>query len=256
MFAIHKELSKSITTYYQPLSVIKMFEKILLKQEDLELKEFKRPLSPKQTQVLPLEENTTLRSEMKALKKGFIGRVPVVISTPFKGTSLAITKDGSKYVFSSYEGRVAICDVKTKRILLDKDVKERNIWNLAIYNEDSILLSAGSGKLIRKLQISNLAELDVFYGHEDEVNYVLVSNDEQWAYSCSDDSSVRKWNLNEKNPSGKILYKQVGRVYGMGLSTDCRLLGSVGDDGKVYIYDLNEFSDGIVKVLQETSDTL
>jgi hypothetical protein len=46
-----------------------MFEKILLKQEDLELKEFKRPLSPKQTQVLPLEENTTLRSEMKALKK-------------------------------------------------------------------------------------------------------------------------------------------------------------------------------------------
>lgn len=180
----------------------------------------------------------TLKDEMKDLKNDFLGTSPFVISTPFQGTSLAITQDQSQYIFPSKEGRIAICDSKTKRIILDKDTKEKSIWNLALYNNDSTILTAGSGKIIRKIQLPDLNEIDLLVGHDDEVNYVLVSPDERWAYSGSDDFTVRSWDLSIQNPVSTILYRHYRNVYGMDLSIDGSLLSSVGSDGNLIVYQL------------------
>ena len=149
---------------------------------------------------------------------------------------MAVAKDQSKYVFSSKEGRIAICDAETKRLLVDKDMKESSIWTLALYCNDSIVLSAGSGKIIRKIQLDTLKEIDALEGHTGEVNYVVVSPDEKWAYSGSDDTSVRKWDLTTSKPNGIVLYNHQRQVFGMGLSFDGSLLSTVSEDGMLIVY--------------------
>ena len=186
----------------------------------------------------------SLRDEMKTIKRNFIYNAPEIIFTPFQGTALVVTRNPDKYIFSSKQGRIAICDAKTKAIILDKDVKETSIWNLALYCNNTIILTGGSDGVIRKLDATTLNQLDIFRGHEGEINYIVISPDEKWAYSGSDDKTVRKWSLLKNNPTSEVLYSHQGCVYGMDLSLDGVFLSSVGSDHNLIVYRTGEgFSD-------------
>lgn len=243
-----------------------MSEKILLNQEEIEMKPLDHnqaaPMpNTRSNQVLPDSEKiqTSLRDEMKSLRDSFLSTTPDTIITPFKGTALSITKDRTKYIFSSKESRIAVCDAKYKRIIVDRVVKEKEIWCMAVCFNDTVVIAAGTSGVIRKLQMPNLAEVDSFRGHSGEVNYIRVSHDDKFAYSAGDDGTVREWDLSQKSPAGSVIYTHSGRVYGMGISADSNLLCTCSSDGVMKVYRLRgDLTDcnTVLKSLQENYDSL
>ena len=115
---------------------------------------------------------------------------PVMISTPFKGSSLAVTKDEKFFVFGSREGRIAIADRENKQVILDKNLNQGSIWTLTLIENDKYILSAGASGKITKFLYSDLSEVDEYIGHSNEINFIQVSADEKLMYTGSDDRKV------------------------------------------------------------------
>ena len=172
------------------------------------------------------------------------------IVTPFKGTSLAISKDKSKFFFGSREGRIGVARIDTKETIGDVDLKEGTIWTIALSHNDKYLYSGGQGGQIKKFLVETMTQLCVYDAHTDEVNVILISKDETKMYSTGDDGKVIMWELNCENGKPKILY-QINKIcYGLDLSADNHLIATVGGDRMVHVYDL-EIGEK-VKTLAET----
>lgn len=52
---------------------------------------------------------------------------PVMIDTPFKGSSLVMTQDEKQYVFGSREGRLGVVDRDKKQVTLDLELNQGSI---------------------------------------------------------------------------------------------------------------------------------
>src|SRR5574343_102465 len=109
------------------------------------------------------------------LVKDFSSYKSDFICTPFQGTCLSITNDQKYFIFGSREGRLAICDIETKHLLHDIDLKEGSIWSIAL-TDDSVY-SAGQGGAIRRFQLGKFTEIQKLVGHSNEVNMILLSKD-------------------------------------------------------------------------------
>lgn len=164
--------------------------------------------------------------------------LPNYISTPFRGSCLRMTKDLKNFVFASREGRIAKCDIDKKQLTLDVNLEEGSIWCIDISNDDTYLYSGGQGGNIKKFNLSTFDQEEVLKGHENEVNHVYLSKDNTALYSCSDDKTVRVWDL--KTKKGKVIYEHNGLVYAMDLSEDNYHIASGAEDGTVIVYNLFE----------------
>ncbi|OMJ90474.1 hypothetical protein SteCoe_7177 [Stentor coeruleus] len=168
---------------------------------------------------------------------------PSKIVTPFKGTSIAISKDKSRFFFGSREGRVGVAKIETKETILEIDLKEGTIWAIALCENDRILFSGGRGGLIRKLSTADMSQVAVLEGHNDEVNVIAISNDEKTLYSAGDDGQVIMWDIMEISPKPNLLVKHSGMICGMDLSKDNKYLASSSSSGVVSVYDLTEHKE-------------
>ena len=63
---------------------------------------------------------------------------------------------------------------------------------------------------------------------------MILSKDDKFLYSCSDDQTVRKWDL--LNQTGKVLYYHSQNVYGLDLSQDNVHVASCSSDHTVKVY--------------------
>ncbi|OMJ90397.1 hypothetical protein SteCoe_7199 [Stentor coeruleus] len=181
------------------------------------------------------EELTHASSYLKEL-------APVMIDTPFQGSALAMTKDEHHYVFGSREGRLGIVDRNTKQVTLDIDLKQGSIWTMTLIENDKYVLSAGASGTIKKLLFSDLSLVDEFTGHTDEINFINISSDESKMFTCSDDRTVRQWDLKapESSERSEVLYYHNGIVYSCDLSLDEKYIASSSADRTVKVYSLNE----------------
>ncbi|OMJ67215.1 hypothetical protein SteCoe_35680 [Stentor coeruleus] len=181
------------------------------------------------------EELTHASSYLKEL-------APVMIDTPFQGSSLAMTKDERRYVFGSREGRLGIVDRDTKQVTLDIDLKQGSIWTLILIENDKYVLSAGASGTIKKLLFSDLSQIDEFKGHTDEINFINISSDESKMFTCSDDRTIRQWDLkaSESSERSEVLYSHKKTVYSCDLSLDEKYIASSSADRTVKIYSLEE----------------
>ena len=176
----------------------------------------------------------SMKSEFSEIISHFSKYRPSFISTPFKGTSLQITRDNKSFVFGSREGRLAVCDILHKQLTMDKDLEEGSIWSIDITLDNSSVYSGGVGGKIKKFNLNNLEHEATYEGHTDEVNCVMLSKDDKYLYSCSDDTSVRKWDL--RNGTSEVLYTHEGIVLGMDLSYDNAHVASCSRNGTVVVY--------------------
>ena len=117
---------------------------------------------------------------------------PIMIETPFKGSSLVMTQDERYFVFGSREGRIGIADLETKQVIIDRDLGQGSIWSITLIDNDKYILSAGASGIIKKFLYSDLSDVDEFIGHSNEINFIQVSADEKFMYTCSDDKSIRE----------------------------------------------------------------
>ena len=185
-----------------------------------------------------LAVSRSLKDEMQHITAYLSDYKPSQIVTPFKGTSLLMSKDKTKFFFASREGRIAIARIENKEILLDVDLKEGTIWTIAVYANDKYLFSGGQGGPIKKFLLEDMSQIDTLDGHTDEVNVILITSDEKSMYSTGDDHTVLMWDITIKSPKSTQLYTHKGIVYGLDLSADNRYLASVSGDHSVLVYDL------------------
>ena len=168
---------------------------------------------------------------------------PVMIDTPFKGASLVMTKDERYFVFGSREGRIGIADRETKQVVLDKNINQGAIYSMAMVGNGSHILAGGASGSILKLNYGDLSEADVFNGHNDEINFVTVSRDEEFMYSASDDRTVRQWNLKQGSSAGStVLFNHNSAVYCVDVSADGLHVASSSADRTAKVYSLESQS--------------
>ncbi|OMJ85909.1 hypothetical protein SteCoe_12684 [Stentor coeruleus] len=190
------------------------------------------------------------KSDFAELISHFTAHKPSYISTPFKGTCLQMTKDKTKFVFGSREGRLAICNIFHQELVLDKNLEEGSIWTIDITSDSRSVFSGGQGGKIKKFNLETLAEEQVFAGHTEEVNCIMLSKDDKFLFSCSDDKSVWKWNVDEGN--GRLLYGHEGSVYNLDLSEPKK---SASTEGSETTYVASCAGDGSVIVFNVTENT-
>ena len=215
---------------FSPLS-FKIFSKVVQPTIAEEDQGATNILNPSQLQYYVLE----MKKAISIMRNNH----PDEISTPFKGNCLEITSCGQKLVFGSIEGRIGIVDIESKEILQDIDLECGPIFSIALYDQDRKLLAAGKDGIIRRFDIENFTNLTLFEGHEKEVNSVIVSVDDSFMFSASDDGTVRGWSLIEDGLHG-ILYYHDKAVLCLDQSFDGTYLVSGGADKKIKIFHLGK----------------
>ncbi|OMJ69060.1 hypothetical protein SteCoe_33313 [Stentor coeruleus] len=188
-----------------------------------------------------LQEVIYYLSEFKASK----------IVTPFKGTSIALSKDKTRFFFGSREGRIGVAKIDTKETILEIDLKEGTIWTIALCDNDRTLFSGGCGGIIRRLSTSDMSEISRLIGHEDEVNVIFISNDEKKLFSASDDGQVIMWDITEMSPKPNVIIKHNSRIVGLDLSVDNKYIVSGSADATASVYDLIEQKE-IIRISNES----
>ena len=179
-----------------------------------------------------------LLDSMKKIVNFFQSESTVTIVTPFRGTSLQITRDESKIVIGSEEGRLAIVDPNSQELVKDEEISKSPIWCIALSRDNAFIYTGGKDTVIRKFLLSDLSELDQLEGNKGAVKSIIVSIDDKWMFSASADSTVRMWSILRTSPREITLFKSGGKVSCMDLSTDGRYICSGSSDGNIYIYDV------------------
>jgi WD40 repeat protein len=79
-------------------------------------------------------------------------------------------------------------------------------------------------------------------GHSEGITTLALSGDGRWLFSASDDRTIRRWDLNAKDPgaSALTLRGHMGRVSNLALSPDGSWLASSGSDPVVRVWNLKQ----------------
>ncbi|CAG9330473.1 unnamed protein product [Blepharisma stoltei] len=166
---------------------------------------------------------------------------PKETKIPFKGNSLALYDDDSKFIFCSVEGRVAACDRnKNDEIIYDVQLPGGGLYALTLFKDEKHFLTGGKEGVIRQYTLGNKEFKFVrdFRGHTNKISEIILSKDETQLYSCSDDSTVKIWNMETGQPED--IYTHGDRALTMDLSIDGRYLATGSADKTTKIYDLQE----------------
>lgn len=212
--------------------------------------------------IFDLIENQNYYSSPKPLKQEMKRIIDYLsefklesIGTPFKGTSLAISKDKSAFYFGSRESRVGKALIKSKEIISDTDLEEGKIWAIALSENDKFLFSGGEGGTIKKFSVEDMDQVDTLKGHTNEVNVILISSDDKTMYSTGDDKTVLAWDITIQSPTPRLLYTHNSIIYGLDLSFDNKYLASAGGDAYAKIYDLSTNSI-LAEIENKDTDTV
>ncbi|KAI0186797.1 WD40-repeat-containing domain protein [Xylaria flabelliformis] len=169
--------------------------------------------------------------------------------------------DGKLAASGSFDGKILLWDAdKGTPIRAFTGGHVRPIKSLAFSRNGKVLIStsndgtvgiwdANSGKMMRKLE-----------GHRNWVRSAVLSPDEQFVASASDDRTVRVWNIKDslnrdenrglveenQDVSGELIIQKESRllsghqdyVFSVAFSSDGRYLASGGDEGRILIWDL------------------
>lgn len=191
-------------------------------------------------------ENLDIVSSMKNLITHFQNEATVTISSPFQGTCLQISKDEKKVYFGSrkeqnHQARIGVADLTSCEIILDEGVSESSVWTIALSKDENYIYASGQNPKIIKYQISDLVEVDSFSGHIDEVNKVIITEDDKWIFSASDDGTVRMWSVAKTQPRDAELLNSAGKLFSLDLSKDQNYLCCGGGNGVITIFE-NSYS--------------
>ena len=214
----------------------------LLGGKEVELSNMRKSVSLNLFNSAPdMSITSGVKDDLTKVSKILRDLAPVMIETPFQGSSLVMTSDEKRYVFGSREGRLGVVDRDSRQVILDKDLKQGSIWTMTLIENDKFLLSAGASGEIQKLLFSDLSLVDVFEGHSDEINFIQVSCDQKLMFTGSDDRTVRKWRLDQapRTAQSEILFEDGAIVYALDLSIDNKFIASAGQ-ASVIVYSLEE----------------
>ena len=110
----------------------------------------------------------------------------------YQGTSLKITKDLRYLIFTTRCGRLVVYDQITENTIENIQLSTSSLWNLDVSNDNSFILAGGIDAEIKRISFPYQNKISTLLGHTNEINHILISNDDNFAYSASDDGTIRE----------------------------------------------------------------
>ncbi len=152
--------------------------------------------------------------------------------------TLAYSPDG-RYLASSMSGRqIKIWNTEDYSIKIEFPAHDRYVTALSFSPDSTQLLSGSADKKIKLWDIETGEELQLMSGHVGTVFEVGFFSDGKRAYS-SGDSSIRVWDLSDGSLID-VLTGHEGYIYGVDLSPDETSFISVGIDGTLRVWAIDE----------------
>lgn len=187
----------------------------------------------------------------------------ITIDTPYRGTSIELTKDEKKFVFCSQDNgnenetscgkgsRLGVVDLNTEEIVLDKKVSNDEILTICLSPDSEYIFSGGREKIIFKYQLSSLSKVDHFEGHTDSITKLVASFSNEWLFSSSCDGTVRMWNFKGGRGQSCVLVDCKKAIFALDLSQNDQYLCAGGETKKLYLYSVSYSINEPGKILNE-----
>ena len=191
----------------------------------------------KKEEKIELNSFKNLNAEFSLMTSYLSESFPQTTLLPFQGTWLEIMKNDRYYAFVSREGTLAVIDSHENVILKDESVSKKQLWTVGVSGDEKHLFVAGEDPIIKKYTYDTLKLVSEYQGHSGDVNSVIISPNDDWMISCSDDSTVRFWSLNGAHQN-KILYSQSGSLYSMDLSSNNSYIITGSSSSSAVVYEL------------------
>ena len=159
------------------------------------------------------------------------------IATPFFITVLAFSAEDDVIMFGSSNGNISRYDTKESKIIDDIPLNIGKLNSIDLNNELKIAAVVGETSIIRIYKLPRFEQEFELVGHSLSINKVIFNIKQNLIFSCSDDSTVRMWDLVNKCEKATIL-KHLGMCKSLVLSNCGRYVFSGGEDCLIRVFDL------------------
>lgn len=172
----------------------------------------------------------------------------------YRVSSLEFSPDDTRIVSADYQGKIKIWDIKSGRKLrvFEVDDSQRPVLTepapVVQYSDkeidsvrflsESILASAGGSGTITLWNLSN-GQKRILAGHTRRVSYVAFSPKNNMLASCSEDKTIRLWNI-ENEKEVRILRGKTSRVTAVAFAHQTPFLAVAYNDSMINLWNLEK----------------
>ena len=205
-----------------------------------------------------LSFNDTMKEVVAFLKSGSLK----TIETPFEGTCIQITNDGTKVVFSckaqefnvagrilAKEARLVVVDLVLEQVVLDRKISEEDILSLKISSDDMFVFAGGSDYLIYQFLLSDLSLVSKYPGHTSSITSISLSQSSTSLFSSSLDGTLRYFSFSTPPQPPSILFTYQSSLTCLDLSSTEHYL-SAGASSSLLIFKLKQTQNPSLKQIQ------
>lgn len=215
------------------------------------LKEIKKPVKntkPKKELTGPQAKLNEIIADATAF---IFGSAEITVSTPFNINCIAFSIDNETIFYGNSNGNVTRYSKLEGKITDDQPIGNGPIIGICLDEINDRVIICGSNNVIGVYRLPRLEIIKEFSGHSEKINQICMDVNSEFAYSASDDWTVRKWALNDKNKTGKTIMTHEGSAKCLAVSHDQKYVFSAGDDSVIRVYDL-EFEEEILSLQSGT----
>ncbi|HEU5433272.1 MAG TPA: WD40 repeat domain-containing protein, partial [Thermomicrobiales bacterium] len=151
---------------------------------------------------------------------------------------LAWSADGRRIVCGAADGSVHVFNASTAQVLRRFPIDGGGVWSLAL-SPDGRQLAAGRARLVQLGDVESGRWMRTHTGHTDAVRDVFFSADSSRLISCSQDATIRQWDVASGQPLAGVA-RQASGIVCLAVAPDGRHAVTGALDGRVRLWDVQE----------------
>jgi WD40 repeat protein len=180
-----------------------------------------------------------LTNTMKTIENYVKENTTMMYEIGLKINGFAVTQNNVDLIYCTTCGKIGIFDTVKRIIKEDAVLSDKSLFAVMLTTDEKFIIATGICKVLRVYTYPELNHYKDIEGHEGNVIRLARSPDQKWLYSCSEDSTVRRWDLSSFS-GGEILMRHEGQAKALTIDPNNRYLFSGGEDKLVRVYDLLE----------------
>lgn len=149
-------------------------------------------------------------------------------------TSLKCSKDNTLLLSCSKDFTVKIWDLASRSLLNTIKIRRHIVRDIAITSDNNFIISVGDDRNVAITDVNTLKSL-ILQGHSLAVVCVVITPDDKYFFTGSDDKSIRLWNFQK---CLKVIFSSTDWILGLCITPDAKSLFAIGNQKKVIKFNL------------------